>query len=107
VRLKPAPIRASKTNHEEQKINCSGFVTRKKGAYVSDQGEFIQYPSLHVVDLGLVMPFRVTSVAVQNVSVEVLGFIGNAMGSLAVEILGNKKPVDKPSIQKYLTSLLK
>jgi hypothetical protein len=29
------------------------------------------------------------------------------MGSLAVEILGNRKPVDKLSIQKYITSLMK
>src|SRR4030067_138507 len=98
-----------------KKINCQQFVVTRgrKGAYVSDdQGEFIAVPSFaqNVVDrVGAGDAFfALTSLAaVQNVSVEVLGFIGNAMGSLAVEILGNKKPVDKPSIQKYLTSLLK
>jgi hypothetical protein len=45
--------------------------------------------------------------AALGVSEEVLGFIGNVVGGLAVEILGNKKPIDKMSVQKYITSLMK
>jgi bifunctional ADP-heptose synthase (sugar kinase/adenylyltransferase) len=98
-----------------KKINCQRFVVTRgrKGAYVSDnQGEFIAVPSFaqNVVDrVGAGDAFfALTSLAaVQKVSIEILGFIGNAMGSLAVEILGNKKPVDKLSIQKYITSLMK
>jgi len=32
---------------------------------------------------------------------ELIGFIGSVVGSLAVEILGNKKSIDKLSVQKY------
>ena len=38
---------------------------------------------------------------------EILGFIGNVVGSLAVEVIGNKKAIDKLSVQKYLVSLMK
>ncbi|MDM8557172.1 hypothetical protein QUF75_20825 [Desulfococcaceae bacterium HSG7] len=38
---------------------------------------------------------------------ELIGFIGNAVGALAVEILGNQKAIDKMSLQKYLTALMK
>jgi rfaE bifunctional protein nucleotidyltransferase chain/domain len=98
-----------------RKINCQRFVVTRgrKGAYVSDdQGGFIAVPSFaqNVVDrVGAGDAFfALTSLAaVQKVSIEILGFIGNTMGSLAVEILGNKKPVDKLSIQKYIASLMK
>jgi sugar/nucleoside kinase (ribokinase family) len=52
--------------------------------------------------------FAVTSIgALMNVSNEINGFIGNVAGSLAVEILGNKKSIDKLTLKKYIVSLLK
>jgi hypothetical protein len=45
--------------------------------------------------------------AAQRVPCEVLGFTGNVVGALAVEILGNHKAINKLSVQKYMTSLLK
>ena len=48
-----------------------------------------------------------TSLAVvQGVLNEILGFIGNIMGSLAVEIMGNKKTIDKENVKEYITSLM-
>lgn len=38
---------------------------------------------------------------------EVLGFIGNAVGALAVEVIGNKKSIDRQSVTKFITSLMK
>jgi bifunctional ADP-heptose synthase (sugar kinase/adenylyltransferase) len=98
-----------------KKINCQQFVVTKgrKGAYVSDsQGGFIAVPSFaqNVVDrVGAGDAFfSLTSLAaVLGVSNEILGFIGNVTGALAVEILGNKKSIDKLSIEKYITSLMK
>lgn len=98
-----------------KKINCQRFVVTRgrQGAYVSDdQGGFIAVPSFaqNVVDrVGAGDAFfALTSLAAAlGVSIEILGFIGNVTGSLAVEILGNKKPVDKLSIEKYITSLMK
>ncbi len=38
---------------------------------------------------------------------EILGLIGNVVGALAVQVIGNKKPIDKLSVQKSLVSLMK
>ena len=38
---------------------------------------------------------------------EIIGFIGNVLGSLAVEVLGNKKTIDKLGVKKYVVSLMK
>jgi hypothetical protein len=50
----------------------------------------------------------VTSLAARlKAPCEVLGFIGNVVGSLAVEVLGNQKAIDKVSVKKSITSLMK
>jgi rfaE bifunctional protein nucleotidyltransferase chain/domain len=76
------------------------------------RGEYVEVPSFaqNIVDrVGAGDAFfAVTSLAaVQNVPDEVLGFLGNIMGALAVEMVGNKKPVDKLNAKKYIISLLK
>jgi sugar/nucleoside kinase (ribokinase family) len=38
---------------------------------------------------------------------EILGFIGNVVGALAVEIMGNRKSIDKQSVKSLIVSLLK
>jgi len=98
-----------------EKIGCSQFVVTRgrNGCSVCDEGGgFIKVPSFaqNVVDrVGAGDAFlSVTSLAAtQGTPNEVLGFIGNVVGSLAVEILGNKKSIDKLSVKKYITSLLK
>lgn len=98
-----------------KKLSCQRFVVTRgrKGAYVSDdQGGFIAVPSFaqNVVDrvgAGDAFFSLTALAAVQGVPNEMLAFIGNAVGSLAVEIVGNKKPIDKLSMEKYITSLMK
>ena len=98
-----------------QKLGCSQFVVTRgrKGCAVCDEnGGFIQIPSFaqNVVDrVGAGDAFlSVTSLAsVQGIPIEILGFIGNVVGALAVETLGNKKAIDKESVQRYITSLMK
>ena len=52
--------------------------------------------------------FSVASLAgVLNAGEELIGFLGNAVGSMAVEMIGNQKSIDKLSLKKYITSLLK
>lgn len=52
--------------------------------------------------------FAVTSLtAVHKSPVELIGFIGNIVGSLAVEVIGNKKAINKQSTEKFITSILK
>jgi rfaE bifunctional protein nucleotidyltransferase chain/domain len=38
---------------------------------------------------------------------ELVGFIGNAVGALAVQIVGNRSAVSRPSLLKFITALLK
>jgi rfaE bifunctional protein nucleotidyltransferase chain/domain len=52
--------------------------------------------------------FAVSSLAVKlGAPLEIAGFLGNVAGALAVQIIGNQKAIDKPSLTKYVTSLLK
>lgn len=43
----------------------------------------------------------------KNVPTDLLGFIGNAVGALAVRIVGNRTPVEPVSLFKFITALLK
>ncbi len=52
--------------------------------------------------------FSITALAAcLKVSPELLGFLGNAVGGLAVEILGNQKSINKMNLKKFIISLLK
>ncbi len=81
-------------------------------AVISKTGEFVQVPAFafNVVDrIGAGDAFfAVTSMmAFRNLSSELLGFIGNIVGSLAVEVIGNKKPVKKDKLESAIVSLMK
>lgn len=41
-----------------------------------------------------------------NVPMEVIGFIGNAIGALKVKTIGNKEPIGKVALYKYIKSLM-
>ena len=88
-------------------------VTRgNKGCILTDsQGALFQVPgfSQRVVDrIGAGDAFfAVTSLfSVLDAPSELLGFIGNAVGSLAVSVMGNKKSSEKPSLMEYIEYLL-
>jgi len=52
--------------------------------------------------------FSITSLAARlGVQPELVAFLGNVVGSIAVSIVGNKKPVTRQAIMKHVTSLLK
>lgn len=52
--------------------------------------------------------FAVTSpCAYRGVPPDVLGFIGNCVGALAVEIVGNREPIDPVKLFKFVETLLK
>lgn len=52
--------------------------------------------------------FAVTALCLaQNSPIEIAGVIGNAAGAEAVLTVGNRKPIDRVSLCKHLTSLLK
>ena len=41
-----------------------------------------------------------------DVPMEAVGFVGNAVGAMYVKVIGNKEPIDKVSLYKYISSLL-
>ena len=44
---------------------------------------------------------------VQGMSLDIVSFIGNAAGALAVQIVGNKKPVEKHELFEFIHTILK
>lgn len=97
------------------KIGCEQFVVTRgrRGATVGDsKGGHVDIPSFahNIVDrVGAGDAFfAITSMAsALNAPNEILGFIGNVAGALAVEVVGNKKAVDKMATKKFITSLMK
>jgi len=82
-----------------------------EGAY-SRKGGFEQIPvfSKEVVDrIGAGDAyFSITSPCVlKNNPMEVVGFIGNAVGAIKVLIVGNRSSVESAPLCKYITTLLK
>ena len=52
--------------------------------------------------------FAVTTPCVyQGLPGDMVGFIGNCVGAMAVEIVGNREPVDPIALQKFISRLLK
>jgi len=43
----------------------------------------------------------------QGMPLDLVSFIGNAVGALAVQIIGNKKPVEKYELLQFISSILK
>ncbi len=81
-------------------------------ASLTADGSYIQVPSFaeKIVDrvgAGDVF-FAITSLAAAlGAPQEILALLGNVVGSLAVEIVGNKKSIDKQAVGKFITSLMK
>ena len=98
-----------------KKMDCGKLVVtqgRQGATILSEKNEYLSVPSFayNVVDrVGAGDAFfSLTSLAVAlNIPDELLLFIGNIAGCLSVETIGNKKPVTKSAIQKYITSLMK
>ena len=98
-----------------KKLGCSQLVVtrgRNGCAVIDKNGGFLQVPAFakKTVDrVGAGDAFLSISslAAVQGIPNEVLGFIGNVVGALAVEILGNKKSIDKLNVKEYVSSLMK
>lgn len=96
-----------------RKMKCRKIaVTRGlKGCMILDNaGGFVQVPSFSqkVVDrvgAGDAL-FAVTAMAaVQEAASEIVGFLGNAAGSLAVEMMGNQQPITRPDVAHMIGKL--
>lgn len=98
-----------------KKMGCQTLaVTRgRKGCLMIGQlFDFVQVPSFATKTVDRVGAgdtfFAITSLAAaqDDVPKELIGFLGNIAGSIAVEIMGNKKSIDVDSVFRYLTRIL-
>jgi rfaE bifunctional protein nucleotidyltransferase chain/domain len=97
-----------------KKLSCNN-VTITRGIYGCTRyykDEFIEIPAFsdRVIDsMGAGDAFLsiTTPLAAIDTPSEIIGFIGNAVGAIAVTVVGNKKPIDKVFLFKYITSLMK
>ena len=76
------------------------------------KGEYVKVPSLSdkIVDrVGAGDAFfALTSLAASlDTPLEIIAFLGNVVGAMAVQTIGNKKAIDRMSTEKYITALMK
>ncbi len=96
-----------------EKLNCNKLIiTRSKdGCLGYDGKQFYKCPSFadKTVDkMGAGDAFLVLSapLAKNNVSLDMLAFVGNAVGSLAINIIGNKSPITKKDLYEFINYIL-
>lgn len=97
-----------------KKMSCDKItITRGiKGCLVYSPGGFEHIPAfsgkvLDSMGAGDAFLSITTPLVSIGAPMEVVGFIGNAVGAMAVTIIGNKEPVDKVSLVKYISSIMK
>ncbi len=96
-----------------QKLNCNRIaITRGKNGSLCYDGSFYEVPAVatKVVDrMGAGDAFlAITALCVaQGAPMEVVGFIGNAVGAMQVATVGHRKPVGCAELFRYVETLLK
>ncbi len=96
-------------------LGSSAFIVTKgrKGCSIADNNaSFFQTPAFASKVIDRVGAgdafFAITALAAKvEAPHEIIAFLGNVVGALAVEILGNKKPMDRQRVQKLITSFMK
>lgn len=84
----------------------------QKGSVIYSQEKFYQSPALATaikdsVGAGDAVLSITSLLAAKKNHPEIIGMVGNAMGSLAVEIIGNEHPVYKKDLLKFIKHFLK
>ncbi len=87
-------------------------VGNKGSVCLSHDGDIIHVPAfstkvVDVVGAGDAFFSYTAPCFAMNVPVEIASFVGNAVGALAVQIVGNKKPVEKHELFEFIHTLLK
>lgn len=97
-----------------ERLRASTFtVTRgPEGAIVRSADRTVSVPafSREVVDTvgaGDAFFALTSALAQRGIEPDVIGFVGNAVGTLAVRIIGNRESVEPISLYKFITTLLK
>jgi bifunctional ADP-heptose synthase (sugar kinase/adenylyltransferase) len=97
------------------KLSCEKIVITRgvQGCLCYSRAEgFFEVPALSIRVVDRVgagdTVFSVTSMCViQKAPMEVVGFIGNAVGAQAVTIMANREPIERKALYGYIESLMK
>ena len=96
-----------------KKVSCNKILVTQgsQGCIIFSSNSIKKIPAFsnHVVDtMGAGDAFlSITSPLIAlNVPMEIVGFIGNAIGALKVKIIGNKESIGKVALYKYIKSLM-
>jgi bifunctional ADP-heptose synthase (sugar kinase/adenylyltransferase) len=84
----------------------------QKGALVYNHGHFYQAPALagsvkDSVGAGDAVLSVTSLLSFNGAEPEIIPFVGNCVGALAVQIIGNEHPVYKKDLNKFITHILK
>lgn len=97
-----------------KKLSCNKVtITRGiNGCLVYSDGDFNLVPAFSgkVLDsMGAGDAFLSITTPLMSIGTptEIVGFIGNAVGAMAVTTIGNKDPIDKVSLLKYMQTIMK
>ncbi|WP_419784188.1 PfkB family carbohydrate kinase [Maridesulfovibrio sp.] len=105
------PLLIETGNRLQTKISLVTQGSRGCSLY-NPESEFVRIPSFqsNVVDrvgAGDALFSIAAMAACMGLHEELVGFLGNIAGSLAVQIMGNDQPIDKQSMRKYITATMK
>jgi rfaE bifunctional protein nucleotidyltransferase chain/domain len=98
-----------------EKLNCRKVMVTQgnQGLLCYTRGEgFVRVPAFttHFTDrigAGDAVFSLASLLMVQDVPGELMALVGNAVGAMAVEIIGNRTAIDRVGLQKFLVSLIK
>lgn len=85
---------------------AQGSLSYSKGGGIEETPSFSQR-GVDTIGAGDAFYAYVAPCFATNVPQDLIGFIGNAVGSLKIQIVGNKEPVKKVDLLKFVTRLLK
>lgn len=97
-----------------KKLSCNNItITRgHNGCLTYSDGVFHPIPALSgkVLDsMGAGDAFLSVTTPLVSIGtpMDIVGFVGNAVGAIAVTIIGNKEPIDRISLIKYIKTIMK
>ena len=100
-------------NNLSTRLDCNNISITKgvRGCLTYSNGKFYNIPVLSgkVVDnMGAGDAFLSVTTPLVSIGtpMDIVGFIGNAIGAMAVTIVGNKESIDKSSLSKYIRTVI-
>ena len=94
------------------RVNNINITRGKYGSIYYKNGEFFQIPGfltrpVDTVGAGDAVLAIESLLTYKNINPKIIGLIGNCVGALACNVMGNKKPIDPIKLKKFISYVLK